>query len=145
MLKTILYTAILLVSVNSSAQQLALDIRGNNCLGGSGLCNKDRNPPKDSTMKIFIAKKLDFNKMSFEIEPKNLSVEDQIRFLGKEYHQLKPTDEIMFIQENDFVFDLDTLIYLDLDLAYGLLKKGTYPVTIDKDKVKVTFTLSFQR
>jgi hypothetical protein len=94
---------------------------------------------------MYTSTKLDFNKMSFEIDPINLAIEDQIRFFGKEYRELKPTDEIVFIQENDFIFDLDTLIYLDLDLAYGLLKKGTYPVTIEKEKVKVTFTLSFHR
>ena len=96
-------------------------------------------------MKMYTSTKLDFNKMSFEIEPNKLSIEEQIIFFGKEYRELKPTDEIMFIQENDFIFDLDTLIYLDLDLAYGLLKKGTYPVTVEKDKVKVIFTLSFHR
>jgi hypothetical protein len=146
MLRTILYTSLLLVTAMGSAQtQLALDIRGTSCGGGSGICNQDRNPPKDSTMKMYTSTKLAFNKLSFEIDPKNLSVEDQIRFFGKEYRELNPTDEIVFIQENDFIFHLDTLIYLDLDYNYGLLKKGTYPVTVEKDKVKVTFTLSFHR
>ena len=94
---------------------------------------------------MYSTTKIDFNKMSFEIEPNKLSIEEQIIFFGKEYRELKPTDEIMFIQENDFIFDLDTLIYLDLDYNYGLLKKGTYPVTVEKDKVKVIFTLSFHR
>jgi hypothetical protein len=146
MLQTILYASLIFVSTIGSAQtQIALDMRGTLCKGGSGVCNPDRNPPKDSTMKMYTTTKLDFNKMSFEIDPINLAIEDQIRFFGKEYRELKPTDEIVFIQENDFIFDLDTLIYLDLDLAYGLLKKGTYPVTIEKEKVKVTFTLSFHR
>ena len=146
MVRTLLYTSLLLVSTIGSAQaELALDVRGTFCRGGSGICNEDRNPSKDSNMKMYTSTKLDFNKMSFEIEPNKLSIEEQIIFFGKEYRDLKPTDEIMFIQENDFIFDLDTLIYLDLDLAYGLLKKGTYPVTVEKDKVKVIFTLSFHR
>ena len=146
MVRTLLYTSLLLVSAIGSAQaELALDVRGTFCRGGSGICNEDRNPSKDSNMKMYTSTKLDFNKMSFEIEPNKLSIEEQIIFFGKEYRELKPTDEIMFIQENDFIFDLDTLIYLDLDLAYGLLKKGTYPVTVEKDKVKVIFTLSFHR
>jgi hypothetical protein len=146
MLQTILYASLIFVSAISSAQtQIALDIRGTNCHGGSGVCNPDRNPPKDSTMKMYTTTKLDFNKMSFEIDPKQLSVEEQITFFGKEYRALKPSDEIKFLQDYDFIFDIDTLIYLDLDLAYGLLKKGTYPVTIEKDKVKVIFTLSFHR
>lgn len=146
MVRTLLYTSLLLVSTIGSAQaELALDVRGTFCRGGSGICNEDRNPSKDSNMKMYTSTKLDFNKMSFEIEPNKLSIEEQIIFFGKEYRELKPTDEIMFIQENDFIFDLDTLIYLDLDLAYGLLKKGTYPVTVEKDKVKVIFTLSFHR
>ena len=146
MVRTLLYTSLLLVSAIGSAQaELALDVRGTFCRGGSGICNEDRNPSKDSNMKMYTSTKLDFNKMSFEIEPNKLSIEEQIIFFGQEYRELKPTDEIMFIQENDFIFDLDTLIYLDLDLAYGLLKKGTYPVTVEKDKVKVIFTLSFHR
>ena len=146
MVRTLLYTSLLLVSTIGSAQaELALDVRGTFCRGGSGICNEDRNPSKDSNMKMYTSTKLDFNKMSFEIEPNKLSIEEQIIFFGKEYRELKPTNKIMFIQENDFIFDLDTLIYLDLDLAYGLLKKGTYPVTVEKDKVKVIFTLSFHR
>ena len=146
MLRIILYSTLLLVSAIGAVQtQIALDLRGVECHGGSGVCNRDRNPPKNTTMKMYTTKKLDFNKMSFEIDPKNLSLQEQVRFLGKEYRQLKPTDTIMFIQENDFIFDLDTLIYLDLDLAYGLLKKGAYPVEIENDKVKVIFTFSFYR
>ena len=146
MLRSILYTSLLLVTAMGSAQtQIALDIRGIDCHGGTGICNKDRNPSKDSTMKMYTSTKLDFNKMSFEIEPNKLSIEEQIIFFGKEYKELKPTDEIMFIQENDFIFDLDTLIYLDLDYNYGLLKKGSYPVEIENNKVKVIFTLSHIR
>ena len=118
MVRTLLYTSLLLVSAIGSAQaELALDVGGTFCRGGSGICNEDRNPSKDSNMKMYTSTKLDFNKMSFEIEPNKLSIEEQIIFFGKEYRELKPTDEIMFIQENDFIFDLDTLIYLDLDLA----------------------------
>jgi len=143
MTRTIFLSSFLLLSVISSAQtQIALDIRGTACGGGSGLCNPDRTLTNKSTMNMYTTTKIDFNKMSFEIEPKNLTVEDQVRFLGKEYRNLKPDETVLFLQENDFVFDIDTLIYLDLDVAYRLLKRGSYPVTIEKDKVKVTFTLS---
>lgn len=146
MVRTLLYTSLLLASAIGSAQtQIALDIRGTACGGGSGLCNPDRILTNKSTMNIYTTTKIDFNKMSFEIDPKNLTAEDQVRFLGKEYRNLKPDETVVFLQENDFVFDIDTLIYLDLDVAYRLLKRGSYPVTIEKDKVKVTFTLSYQK
>ena len=146
MVRTLLYTSLLLASAIGSAQtQIALDIRGTACGGGSGLCNPDRTLSNKSTMNIYTTTKIDFNKMSFEIDPKNLTAEDQVRFLGKEYRNLKPDETVVFLQENDFVFDIDTLIYLDLDVAYRLLKRGSYPVTIEKDKVKVTFTLSYQK
>ena len=146
MTRTIFLSSFLLLSVISSAQtQIALDIRGIGCNGGSGLCNPDRTLSNKSTMNMYTTTKIDFNKMSFEIEPKNLTVEDQVRFLGKEYRNLKPDETVLFLQENDFVFDIDTLIYLDLDVAYRLLKRGSYPVTIEKDKVKVTFTLSYYK
>lgn len=146
MVRTLLYTSLLLASAIGSAQtQIALDIRGIGCSGGSGLCNPDRTLSNKSTMNIYTTTKIDFNKMSFEIDPKNLTAEDQVRFLGKDYRNLKPDETVVFLQENDFVFDIDTLIYLDLDVAYRLLKRGSYPVTIEKDKVKVTFTLSYQK
>ncbi len=78
MFRTILYTSLLLITAIGSSQnqlQIALDIRGIDCHGGTGICNKDRNPSKDSTMKMYTSTKLDFNKMSFEIEPNKLSIE----------------------------------------------------------------------
>ena len=84
MVRTLLYTSLLLVSTIGSAQaELALDVRGTFCRGGSGICNEDRNPSKDSNMKMYTSTKLDFNKMSFEIEPNKLSIEEQIIFLAK--------------------------------------------------------------
>lgn len=154
MLRIIVYTSTLFLSIVSSAQsipslngdkELLMDIRGTNCKGGLGNCDPNRNTTNTTNMNIYTVNKLDFNKISFEIDPQNLSPENQIFLLGKEFRTIKPGEELKFLQNDDFIFDIDTLIYLDVDLSYRLLQKGYYPVTVERDKIKVTLTLSYHK
>ena len=147
MTKIIILISSLLLSILSFAQTktIQVDIRGVNCHGGSGLCSIEPSTSKNSNMITYNTTKIAFNKMTFEIEPNNLTIEEQKTMFGKEYSKLTAADELMFMQDQDFIFDIDTLLYLDLDPAYRLLKRGTYPITVTKDKVHVTFTLSYQK
>jgi hypothetical protein len=74
----------------------------------------------------------------------NLSKEEQNKFFGKEYARITPNEKLYFIQDEDYVFDLDTLLYLDFDYHYKYLKKGNYPLEIKDDKIYVTLTLTKQ-
>ncbi|WP_442787427.1 hypothetical protein [Flavobacterium suncheonense] len=132
----------LLSYAQTEARQLELDIRGRSCLGGLGLCTASPPETNKTTMKNFNVIKYDKNTMLLQIEPSKLSVEEQLLFFGKEYAKIGPGETLEFIQDEDFIFEENTLLYLGFDIRYPLLKKGHYPLEITKDKVTVTLTLS---
>ena len=125
----------------TETKQLEVDIRSRNCLGGLDLCTTAPETNK-TTMKNFNVIKYDKNTMLLQIEPSKLTVEEQLLFFGKEYAKISPNETLEFIQDEDFIFDENTLLYLGFDTKYSLLKKGHYPLEITKDKVTVTLSLS---
>lgn len=80
--------------------------------------------------------------MVIELDATKLSVEDQRLIFGKEYSRMTADETLTFVQGEDYTFDLDALIYLGFDINFKYLKKGSYPLTIVKDKVLITLTLS---
>lgn len=143
----IVMTAFVLYSPHLEAQTktLDIDIRGRSCNGGSGLCTTSTSGGATNiNMKKFSIRKLTSKSMEIEIETAQLSIEDQRTFFGKEYTNIAADEQLFFIQEQDFIFDINTLLYLELDPAFRLLKRGTYPIELVNDKVKVTVILSTQ-
>ncbi|CAM3673748.1 hypothetical protein FSS13T_26420 [Flavobacterium saliperosum S13] len=140
------FLAALVLPVLSFAQtettSIELDIRGRSCIGGLGICTTTSPELYKTSMKNFNVSKKSFNTMLLQIEIEKLSVEDQIMFFGKEYAKIAPNEILEFTQDEDFVFDKDTLLYLGFDTKYQVLKKGNYPIEVTKDKVAVTLTLS---
>jgi len=96
-------------------------------------------------MKNFNLVKQSANTMLIQIETAKLSVEEQYFYFGKEYSKISPSETLEFIQEEDFVFDMDLLLYLGLDTQFHLLKKGSYPLAFVDDKVVITLALSENR
>jgi hypothetical protein len=151
MIKFIITATALLVSMLSNSQDNGKatqgEFNGKLCDIGRGLCTTT--PPKEynksTKMKNYTAYRQDYNVVMFELDTKTLNAEDQIKFFGKEYAKITATETLEFIQDEDFIFDMDTMIYLDLDLGWRLLKKGSYPIKIINDKVQVFFTLSQYR
>lgn len=147
MIKIAITLAALLVSMISVAQitgkGLKLDIRGRDCMGGGGLCSVT--PPEvenKSDMKKYNIVKLTPTSMMIEIDANNLSVEDQKFMFGKEYDKITPDEKLVFIQDQDYIFDIDTMICLELDMGFRMIKRGSYPLQVVKDKVQVTINLS---
>ncbi len=147
MIKIVLIAVALLISMISFAQitgkGLKLDIRGRDCNGGGGLCSVA--PPElenKSDMKKYNIVKLTSKSMMIEIETNNLSVEDQKFMFGKEYDKITPDEKLVFIQDQDYIFDVETMLYLDLDMGFRMIKRGSYPLQVVKDKVQVTINLS---
>lgn len=140
----IITTTLILFCSSAIGQTKAagVDIRGRNCNGGSGLCSIGITGAKLSSMKNFNITKLTSKSMVIEIEASKLTIEEQKVFFGKTYAEVLANDDLFFIQEQDFIFDINTLLYLELDPAYRLLKRGTYPVEIVNDTVLVTVSLS---
>ncbi|HSD15059.1 MAG TPA: hypothetical protein VLB74_10460 [Flavobacterium sp.] len=126
----------------TEAKTLELDIRGRSCIGGLGICSQLSSETNKTTMKNFNVTKQSSNSLLIQIEISKLSAEEQKIFFGKEYAKITPNETLEFIQDEDFKFDMNTLLYLEMDAKYSILKKGKYPVQISKDTVKVTLTLS---
>jgi hypothetical protein len=145
MKKNYLWATLLLPALSfaqTEAKTLELDIRGRSCIGGLGICTALSSETNKSSMKNFNVSKESFNTLLIQIEISKLSVDEQLLFFGKEYAKISPMETLEFIQDEDFIFDKDTLLYLGVDTRYNLLKKGNYPLKFSKDKVAVTLTLS---
>lgn len=148
MIKTAITAAIFLISLAASSQNFGKaaqgEFNGRVCDIGRGLCTIT--PPntnnKSTTIKNYTTYKQSENTMIIELDTNNLSVEDQKKVFGKEYSKITSNEELTFVQEADYVFSLDMLLYLGFDILYKNLKKGTYPLAIIKDKVLITLTLS---
>ena len=147
MIKLIITATTLLLTMVMSAQTktktFSEDIRGMSCKGGFGRCATETiTDNKTNNMKNFNVIKLSPYSMILEIDLNNLSVENQKLFFGKEYAKIAPNEELVFLQDQDFIFDINTILYLELDPGYRLLKRGSYPLEITKGKVHVTLALS---
>ncbi|ESU29164.1 hypothetical protein FLJC2902T_12060 [Flavobacterium limnosediminis JC2902] len=145
MKKNYLWATLLLPALSfaqTEAKELELDIRGRSCIGGLGICTALSSETNKTSMKNFNVSKQSYNTLLIQIEINKLSLDEQLLFFGKEYAKITPEEILEFIQDEDFIFDKDTLLYLGVDTKYDLLKKGNYPLKFSKDKVAVTLTLS---
>lgn len=138
-----LIAAISFSQINNGKESIGT-FNGKLCDIGRGLCTSSN--PKlittSETMKNYTTYKQSENTMVIELEATKLSKEEQIKFFGKTYSEFSVKEALTFVQDEDFVFDTDTLIYLDFDPVYQYLKKGIYPISIIKDKILVSLTLS---
>lgn len=152
MLRFIITTTSLLLAYVSFSQinpgyETEGEFNGKLCDIGRGLCTFGapstlKSTANSTTMKNFITYKQSENTMIIELEATKLSIDDQKTIFGKEYSKMTSNETLSFVQSEDYVFDMDTLIYLGFDVNFKFLKKGSYPLTIVKDKVLVTLTLS---
>jgi hypothetical protein len=129
-------------SIYGQTKPADADIRGRGCGGGFGICNIIGGRSNNPDMKTFNITKHSPRTFTMEIEISTLSTEDQKICFGKEYSKIAPTEVIEFIQDQDFIFDINTLLYLELDPAYPLLKRGAYPIEIVNGKARVTLSLT---
>ena len=96
-------------------------------------------------MENYTIKKQSTTSMIIELETANLNIDNQKKMLGKEFKQVAIDETLTFIQEDDFIFDINTLLSIGLDPGFRLLKKGTYPLVINHGKVQISVTLSLYR
>ena len=147
MIRIIISVTVFLISLCASAQNYGKTTQGNFngrlCDIGRGLC--DITPPstnKSTTMKNYTTYKQSENTMIIELDTATLSKEDQIKFFGKEYSKITTNEKLSFVQDADYVFYIEALLYIGFDLSFKNLKKGTYPLSIIKDKVQISLTLT---
>jgi hypothetical protein len=96
-------------------------------------------------MQKFIIKKQSPTSMIIELDCNKLSAAEQITLFGKEFSKKAPNEELVFIQKNDFVFSIDTILFYDFDYRYTTLKKGNYPLKIEGNIIQVAIELSLTR
>lgn len=148
MIRIIIASTLILLSICAFGQNTGKEAKGEFngklCNIGRGLCTVT--PPntdnKSPIMKNLNVIKTTPTSMILELNTNELSREDQIKFFGKEYSKITATEKMIFIQEDDYEFSFDLLLYLDMDVRFKFLKKGEYPLEIVKDKVQVLLTLS---
>lgn len=148
MIRIIISITVFLISLFSFSQTAGKPTQGEfngiRCVGTPGICYVS--PPdsnnKSTTMKNYTTYKKSGNIMVIELDTNTLSLEDQKKFFGKEYSKITANEQLTFVQEADYEFSFDTLLYLDMDFRYKYLKKGEYPLQIIENKVQVTLTLS---
>lgn len=129
-------------SVVAQTKPVEADIRGRACTGGIGICSIIGGRSNNPDMKTFNITKHSSRTFTMEIDINTLSIEDQKICFGKEYSKIASTEVIEFIQDQDFIFDINTLLYLELDPAYPVLKRGAYPLEIVDGKARVTLSLT---
>jgi hypothetical protein len=93
-------------------------------------------------MQKFNYTKITSTDLILEVELNHLTNEEQISMFGKTYTSETKTDNAAFVQEEDFIFETNVMLYLELNPAYCLLKKGTYPLRFRDEKVQVLLSLS---
>jgi hypothetical protein len=93
-------------------------------------------------MENYTLKKQNATSLIIEMETARFDADDLKKMFGKEFKQVTLDETLTFTQEEDFIFDINTLLYLDLDPGYRLLKKGVYPLEIKNKKVQILITLS---
>ncbi len=93
-------------------------------------------------MRKFNYTKITSTDLILEVDIQNLSKDEQILMFGNTYTPETTTENAAFVQEEDFIFEISMMLYLELDPAYCLLKKGTYPLRFRDEKVQVLLSLS---
>ncbi len=138
----------LLLSILSLAQTedkiLQADIRGRDCRGGSGLCSITTSSLGNLTSTRVKINGQSQNTIVLEFEKNQLSIEQQKTHFGKEFIKSPMSEDLYFMQDENFIINESTLIELGIDRKHNLLSKGKYSAEILKDTIQVRLALSIQ-
>lgn len=93
-------------------------------------------------MENYSLKKIAPNSIIIEMDAENFKPENREKIFDYGLGQFDLDESLVFIQEEDFIFDINTLLYLDIDPVFRLLKKGSYPLKITHGKVQLVVTLA---
>ena len=139
-----LFSLSLCISAQNQGKETSGEFNGKLCNIGRGLCAIT--PPdvnnKSNTSKNYRTYKQANNQIIIELDLNNLSLQDQTNIFGKTYAAISKEEVLTFVQEDDFEFSDDSLIYLGLNTSYKLLRSGEYPLTLIDNTIFITLTLS---
>ncbi len=122
-----------------SAAPIGFDIRGRDCSGGLGLCSANKMSDPNNNIAI---QKTGKNAFVLTLLRSSLTEDEETSIAGKPFSALQANLPKTFTQPGDLKFSDAVIQALGMDIKFNLLKKGSYPMTIDENAVKITLTLS---
>jgi hypothetical protein len=135
-----------LLSIAQTELKVSTDSRGRSCAGGLGLCriSTSLEMQKNNQESKTTALKLNDSTIQLVFAKSLLSEQELISLCNKTLDKILLTDSIYFIQEDDFIIDSQLLQMLNIDSKLNIVKKGSYPIELFDDNIKVTLPLSKQ-
>lgn len=130
-------------SLKTTPSQATFGRYGSDCSSGRGACSFTSSKTATAPIQNFrTSKKISENTFLLEIKKNTLTEEEEIKIAGKPFSQIKQNETISFVQEQKLVIDKESLQNLDIDPKFNTVNPGNYPLTVDKETVKILFTLS---
>ena len=145
LISTLLFIPCLLFAQKTDLSTSEYDtLRGErmgNCSGNKGnICGfeKKENSP------VVISKVTD-TQLKLSIDLLKLSNEEQLGWLGKALKEVRPNEEISFLQEFKISLDADLVRDLNLESNYFFIAPGNYKMMIKQEnKLEIVLNLSNQ-
>lgn len=147
MKKTIYLATLLVLPVLAIAQtqlKIAADIRGRGCSGGLGLCSVSSTASlqKSTQTSPTTAIKQSETEITMEINYTLFSDTMQINLAGNLFSRIAIGTKLYFTQDEDLILDNDSLLVLGINPKFKYIKKGIYPMFLNKDTVTISIVLT---
>lgn len=124
------------------AAQATFGRYGSDCSSGRGACSFTSSKATAKTSEFRTSKKISENALLLEIKRSALTIEEEIKIAGKPINQIHAGEALVFIQQQPLEIDAESLQNLSVNPKYNTILPGNYQMAIDKETIKITFTLS---
>ena len=128
----------------SIAAQATFGRYGSDCSSGRGACSFTSSKAMAKTSDFRTSKKMSENTLLLEIKRATLTIEEEIKIAGKPFNQIQSVEVLVFIQQQPLEIDAESLQNLSVNPKYNTILPGNYQMAIDKETVKITFTLAIK-
>lgn len=110
-----------------------------NCTGSKGnICGFE----KMENSAIVLSKETS-SQLKISIDLSKISDEEQLGWLGKPLKEIRPNEEISFLQEFKIPLDADLVRALNLEANYFFIAPGNYKMTVTQEnKLEIVLNLS---
>ncbi len=116
--------------------------RYNNCSSGRGACGITINVAENGKqLPNTYSKNMSEHSFILTINRSSLAREDEIRIAGKPFKDIRPEEQLQFLQEDILLVSKLSLQNLNLEISANKIYPGSYPMFLGKDKVEIIFTL----
>lgn len=125
-----------------TVKTMQIDIRGRGCHGGLGLCSVETVQETAKIVQKYNLIKITDNKLMLQINPKTLTIEEQIGIFGKTYATIEKIDFLYFTQDENFELSPEAIKNLGLNNKFNIVKKGSYLIKFNNNTAEVTLVLT---